>query len=153
MGCCSSQHALRQFQPQNIDFAPDTQYEVTIIRVIDGDTYEIQYQNVTANVRLNGIQCPETKLYRGVSPAEKALGIRVKAYAEQTFMGKKATLIIGHKLFDKFKRLSGYLRVVVNRKEVDITRHLLDRGYGLPYDGRGSKPSFDGVHMHFDGDA
>lgn len=154
MGCCSSKIPLvRPYHPQGDHLEANHEYVVTIQRAVDGDTYEVIYERISIIVRLNGIQCPETKLYQGVTPDEKALGIKVKNHVEHMFASKKAMLVIGPKLFDKYKRISGHLRVDGEGKKVDITSYLLGRGYGLPYDGKGPKPSFHGVRMVFDEDS
>lgn len=119
--------------------------EVTVVRVIDGDTMDVRYANgTTERVRLLGVDTPET--YTAVSPGEwegvpdspagrqclQTWGDRAKQYATRELAGKTVTLVIDPESDTRggYGRLLGYLAYDGST----INRRLLQTGHARMYD-------------------
>ncbi|MNI55224.1 Thermonuclease precursor [compost metagenome] len=99
--------------------APDLKkrtFIARVIRIMDGDTMEILYQQTPTKVRLAHIDCPEK---RGKQPfgnnAKKALsdlcfGQNVTVYAEK---------------YDRYRRL---IAVVINNKKQVVNQEMIKQG-------------------------
>ena len=73
-----------------------SEYHGEVVRVIDGDTFEVLYHQHPERIRLNGIDCPE----KG-----QAFGQRAKQAASELAFGKDVTVQAhGH---DKYGRTIG----------------------------------------------
>jgi len=71
-------------------------YKATVLRVIDGDTYDVQidlgfHLTIQKRVRLLGIDTPET--YRPKCPAERIHGHLATDFAKAILEGKQVKLI------------------------------------------------------------
>jgi endonuclease YncB( thermonuclease family) len=91
-------------------------FTAKVIRIMDGDTMEILYQNQPVKIRLAHIDCPEKN---GTQPfgnnAKKALsdlcyGQMVKVYGEK---------------YDRYKRL---IAVVINDKKQNVNQEMIKQG-------------------------
>lgn len=63
----------------------------TIVKIIDGDTYKVSYNGKTENIRLIGIDTPESRANSKAKKDAKKTGVNVKAI---TTLGKQATQYI-----------------------------------------------------------
>jgi len=129
---------------------PSDGTQVTVVRVIDGDTMDVEYANGSnERVRLLGVDTPET--HTGVSPEEwegipdseagrqclQTWGDRASQYATQELAGKTVTLAIDPEsdVRGGYGRLLGYL--VYNGSSFNY--RLLDTGYARMYDSQFSR--------------
>lgn len=108
------------------------EYEVEIVRVIDGDTVDVMIDlgfNVwSANrLRLIGIDAPET---RTRDPEEKILGFAAKEELERLiyYDDAKSFYIKSHEL-DKYGRSLATLYSVKEDMTINLNEHLLANGF------------------------
>ena len=95
-----------------------------VVRVIDGDTIEVQVESGTATVRLMGIDTPETT--HPTRPVEY-YGLEAAALTETALSGKTVTLtpdVTGDRE-DQYGRLLRYVTV----QGVDFNAALVREGY------------------------
>ena len=129
-----------------LDAVDGVSVTVTVTRVIDGDTMEIEYANGTKDtVRLLGVDTPETTLSR-VSPDEFAgipdttagrdhllnWGERATTFAEDELEGKEVEMV-----FDPDSDRRGYFGRLLVYLYVDgenFNGRLLGEGYARTYD-------------------
>ena len=109
------------------------------IKTVDGDTLKIVYDNVTQNIRLIGIDTPESKINAKAKkdaaklhiPVEKlvAQGVVASVYTS-SLIPSKSTLYVefDKQKTDQYKRLLGY--VYVNDKMLNST--IINDGYAKP---------------------
>lgn len=124
--------------------------DVTVVRVIDGDTMDIRYENGTTDrVRLLGVDTPETHTavspgeWEGVpdTPAGRAClenwGERASQYATAELDGRTVTLVIDpdSDVRGDYGRLLAYL--VYDGSS--FNRRLLETGHSRMYDSQFSK--------------
>lgn len=124
--------------------------EVTVVRVVDGDTMDIEYSNgTTERVRLLGVDTPE--VYTAVSPEEwegvpdtpagraclENWGDRASEYATQELAGQTATLVIDPEsdIRGSYGRLLTYLAYDGST----FNHRLLETGHARMYDSQFSK--------------
>lgn len=113
--------------------APDLKkrtFTARVIRIMDGDTMEILYQQIPTKVRLAHIDCPEK---RGRQPfgnnAKKALsdlcfGQNITVYAEK---------------YDRYRRL---IAVVLNNKKQVVNQEMIKQGMGWHFKKYSSDPLY-----------
>jgi endonuclease YncB( thermonuclease family) len=110
----------------------------TVTRVKDCDTFEIAGHKTfgfATSIRVDGIDCPESDLPPAKCPAERDLGLEAKAYAKVLADGSGG-LVWRSKKVKQDKYNSRYLarvKVRVNGKRVDWAKHMIEKGYALPY--------------------
>lgn len=125
---------------------------VTVVRVIDGDTMDIRYENgSTERVRLLGVDTPET--HTGVSPEEwegvpdsptgrdclETWGDRASQYATDELAGQTVTLVLDPESDSRgsYGRLLGYL--VYDGQS--FNERLIETGHARMYDSEFSQRS------------
>ncbi len=125
---------------------PGPSWNVTVMRVIDGDTVEIRYQNgSTETVRLLGVDTPETPP-NSVSPGEfegvadtdagqdhlTEWGGRATGFAENNLAGRNVRLVVDSQADRRggYGRLLGY--IYIDGK--NFNRLLLTNGYARLYE-------------------
>ncbi|WP_233509708.1 thermonuclease family protein [Pedobacter chinensis] len=87
-----------------------------VVRIMDGDTMEVLYQNTPVKIRLAHIDCPEK---RGSQP----FGNQAKAALSNLCFAQQVT-VYGEK-YDRYKRL---IAVVVNSKKQVINQEMIRQG-------------------------
>ncbi len=103
-----------------------TSQTVTVERVIDGDTIEVDPAVPgTESVRLIGVDTPET-VDRG-EPVQP-YGSQASAFTKGQLEGKRVTLIFDRERTDRFDRALAYVRVGGQVSMFNET--LLRQGYG-----------------------
>jgi micrococcal nuclease len=119
--------------------------DVTVTRVVDGDTVDVRYPNgSTDTVRLLGVDTPE--VYGGTSPAEfegvpeteagreclSEAADAASAFAERTLADREVTLVVDPAADRRgdYGRLLAYIHV----DGVDFNYRLLTRGHARVYD-------------------
>jgi endonuclease YncB( thermonuclease family) len=90
-----------------------------VVKVSDGDTFTILCEdNVQQRIRLNGIDCPESK---------QDYGQRAKQYLSELIAGK--TVTVTYKTKDRYGRILG--NTVINN--VDVSESLISAGLAWHY--------------------
>ena len=125
---------------------PGSSWNVTVTRVIDGDTVEIRYENgSTETVRLLGVDTPETPP-NSVSPGEFEgipdtdagrdhlieWGGRATGFAERNLAGRNVRLVVDSQADRRggYGRLLGYIYV----DGENFNQLLLTNGYARLYE-------------------
>jgi|GEM_PF-394532 len=108
-------------------------YPARLVRVIDGDTVEVDValwpglvQRI--HVRLDGVNTPEK---RGASACEKAAGLRATAFT-QNLLGQARRLILSGVRSDKY---GGRVLGRIHADGKDLADALLAAGLAKPYHG------------------
>jgi len=94
-----------------------------IVRVVDGDTFVIDYNGKNEKVRLIGVDTPES-----VHPDEQkntAFGNEVSSYSKRMLMGKRVQIEFDVEKRDKYGRLLAYVYIDGQM----YNKLLLERGY------------------------
>ena len=108
------------------DFAGDTAYK--IVRVIDGDTVKIDYNGKATNVRLIGVDTPET--VHPNKPVE-AYGKEASNFTKNLLLGESVYLRFDIDKTDKYGRLLAYLYRAPDGLFVNL--EIVRQGYGHAY--------------------
>lgn len=114
-------------------------YQWKVIRVIDGDTIEVEApflpKELKLSVRVLGIDTPE-KGGRAKCKAEADLAIKASKFTENFFkrLGNKANF--GDIQWDKF---GGRVLANVGYGESNLAEELIDRGFARIYNGEKKK--------------
>ena len=108
------------------EFSGDVAYRV--LRVIDGDTVEIDYEGKTTAVRLIGVDTPET-----VHPNQpvEPYGKEASNFTKNLLMGESVYLRFDVDRTDKYDRLLAYLYRVPDGLFVNL--EIVRQGYGHAY--------------------
>lgn len=91
-------------------------FSAKVIRIMDGDTMEVLYQNHPVKIRLAHIDCPEK---RGSQP----FGNNAKIALSNLCFAQQVT-VYGEK-FDRYKRL---IAVVANHKKQIVNQEMVRQG-------------------------
>ena len=105
------------------DFRADIAYKV--VRVIDGDTVKIDYQDKATNVRLIGVDTPET--VHPNKPVE-AYGKEASNFVKNLLQGESVYLRFDTDRTDNFGRLLAYLYRAPDGLFVNL--EIVRQGYG-----------------------
>lgn len=108
------------------DFTGDTAYKV--IRVIDGDTVKIDYNGKATNVRLIGVDTPET--VHPNKPVE-AYGKEASNFTKNLLQGESVYLRFDVERTDTYGRLLAYLYRAPDGLFVNL--EIVRQGYGHAY--------------------
>jgi micrococcal nuclease len=95
----------------------------SVNRVIDGDTFEIIYNDIPTKVRLIGVDTPET--VKSGTPIQ-FYGKESSDFTKKTLEGKTVTLEFDKERYDLYKRLLAYV-YLSNGDMLNLI--LLHRGY------------------------
>lgn len=107
---------------QTVD-KPTLSQDYEVLRVVDGDTFEITYENAKTKVRMIGIDTPET-VKAGTSV--KFYGKEASDFTKKELEGKKVKLEFDKSPKDVYNRLLAYV-YLPNGEMINII--LLNRGY------------------------
>tara|TARA_B100001094_G_scaffold297414_1_gene320454 strand:+ start:1672 stop:2037 length:366 start_codon:yes stop_codon:yes gene_type:complete len=116
------------------------EYEITVLRVVDGDTIDAQvdlgfkiHHNI--RIRLYGINAPES---RTRDLEEKKRGKEATARVEELIQAADKIILKSHGV-GKFGRCLGEITIINfdegEDKNTDLTETLLAEGHGKPYFG------------------
>ena len=108
------------------DFSGDTAYKV--VRVIDGDTVKIDYNGRHTNVRLIGVDTPET--VHPNKPVE-AYGKEASNFTKNLLLGESVYLRFDAERTDTYDRLLAYLYRTPDGLFVNL--EIVRQGYGHAY--------------------
>ena len=121
------------------------EYKVTLDRVIDGDTVDVDIHlgfNVVLSkqrIRLHGIDTPES---RTRNKEEKVRGLISKEYLKN--ICESSSIRLKSKDRGKFGRILGVL--YKDDETISINQKMCEEGFAVPYFG-GSKDELDALHM------
>lgn len=102
-------------QPTLTSFEHQT-FTAKVIRIIDGDTMEVLYEEMPIKIRLAHIDCPEK---RGKQP----FGNNAKIALSDLCFGQRVT-VLGES-YDRYKRL---LAVIINEAKQNVNQELVKQG-------------------------
>jgi endonuclease YncB( thermonuclease family) len=105
-------------------------FTAKVIRILDGDTMEVLYQNQPIKIRLAHIDCPEK---RGHQP----FGTKAKQALSDLCFGQMVT-VQGQK-YDRYKRL---IAVVINRKKQVVNQEMIKQGMAWHFKKYSSDPRY-----------
>ncbi|MDB2280324.1 thermonuclease family protein [Halorubrum ezzemoulense] len=122
----------------------DTAWTGTVVRVVDGDTVEVEFPNGEVDtVRLLGVDTPETSAdvtspgeFEGIPDTDagrahlRAWGGEAAAFAESELAGEEVTVVAGGDRRGGYGRLLAVLYV----DGEDFNERLLTEGYARLYD-------------------
>ena len=108
------------------DFSGDTAYPV--LSIVDGDTVEIDYQGTVTDVRLIGVDTPET-----VHPSKpvEAYGKEASNFTRNLLLGESVYLRFDVEQTDRYGRLLAYLYRAPDGLFVNL--EIVRQGYGHAY--------------------
>ena len=102
----------------------DTNYQV--IRIIDGDTVQIEYEDQITSVQLVGVNAPETTANPNQPP--EPYGEQATAFLQEFLLDKSIYLRFDISKRDKYNRLLGYVYRASDGIFVNI--EIIREGYG-----------------------
>ena len=121
------------------------EYKVTVDRVIDGDTVDVDIHlgfNVVLSkqrVRLHGIDTPES---RTRNKEEKVRGLISKEYLKN--ICESSSIRLQSKDRGKFGRILGVL--YKDDETISVNQKMCEEGFAVPYFG-GNKDELEALHM------
>jgi len=121
------------------------EYKVTLDRVIDGDTVDVDIHlgfNVVLSkqrIRLHGIDTPES---RTRNKEEKVRGLISKEHLKS--ICESSTIRLQSKDRGKFGRILGLL--YKDDETISINQKMCEEGFAVPYFG-GNKDELEALHM------
>jgi len=103
--------------------------EAKVVRVVDGDTFEAQIGAVVEDVRLIGVDTPET-----VKPGEpvQCYGPQASRFAHREFEGRQVWLVFGVERRDIYDRLLAYAYIGHRFLNAELLRLGLARTLAIP---------------------
>lgn len=101
----------------------------TVTRVVDGDTLEARIGGEVEDVRLIGVDTPET-----VAPGEpvQCFGPRASSFAKRALEGRRVRLVFGVERRDVYGRLLAYAYVGPDFFNEELLRRGLARTLSIP---------------------
>tara|TARA_R110002020_G_scaffold375089_2_gene586332 strand:+ start:219 stop:632 length:414 start_codon:yes stop_codon:yes gene_type:complete len=121
------------------------EYKITLDRVIDGDTVDVDIHlgfNVVLSkqrIRLHGIDTPES---RTRNKEEKVRGLISKEYLKN--ICESSSIRLKSKDRGKFGRILGVL--YKDDETISINQKMCEEGFAVPYFG-GNKDELESLHM------
>jgi micrococcal nuclease len=101
--------------------------EATVVRVVDGDTVYVQAGSRSYDIRLLGIDTPET-----VDPRRPVgcYGPEASAYTKHLLTGRRVRLVYDRELHDKYGRWLAYIYLErPGRPDLFVNARLITAGY------------------------
>ncbi|MFC4359881.1 lamin tail domain-containing protein [Halobium salinum] len=132
------------------EFSDRTEWTVTVVRVVDGDTLEVRFPDGhTENVRLLGVDTPEVHVentpdeFEGIPVTDggrdhlRSWGREASTYATSKLAGEEVAISTD----PAADRRGGYgrLLVYVDHEGTDFNRRLLSQGYARLYESEFSR--------------
>jgi micrococcal nuclease len=103
--------------------------EATVVRVVDGDTFEARIGDEVEDVRLIGVDTPET-----VDPDEpvQCFGVRASSFQHRVAEGRRVRLVFGVERRDAYGRLLAYAYIGHSFVNAQLVRRGLARTLAIP---------------------
>lgn len=111
------------------DPVPPRSADAIVTRVVDGDTFEARIGNAVEDVRLIGVDTPET-----VKPGEpvRCFGPRASGFAHRRLAGQRVRLVFGVERRDAYGRLLAYAYIGHGFVNAELLRRGLARTLAIP---------------------
>lgn len=103
--------------------------EAVVTRVVDGDTFEARIDGAVEDVRLIGVDTPET--VKPGAPVE-CFGPRASRFAHRLLEGRRVALRFGVERRDRYGRLLAYVRLDGQLVNAILLRRGLARTLTIP---------------------
>lgn len=123
-------------------------YRVTVISVTDGDTFRIdpepwlKIRGLTLAIRVDGINTPE-KGGDAKCEQERRNAAAATAFTKRTLLESGNKVVITDVRWDKFGgRIDAKVELANGE---DLSAKLVEKGYAMPYDGKGPKTDWCAV--------
>ncbi|HEY5976872.1 MAG TPA: thermonuclease family protein [Solirubrobacterales bacterium] len=100
-----------------------------VVRVVDGDTVEIEFDGERQDLRLIGVDTPET--VKPGAPVE-CFGRQASNFTHRSLEGRRVNVVFGVERTDSYGRLLGYLRVEGRLFNAELLRRGLARTLTIP---------------------
>ncbi|WP_293784413.1 thermonuclease family protein [uncultured Pedobacter sp.] len=110
-------------------------FPAKVIRILDGDTMEVLYQNHPVKIRLAHIDCPEKRRHQ-------PFGTQAKQALSDLCFGRIVT-VQGQK-YDRYKRL---IALVINDKKQVINQEMIKQGMAWHFKKYSSDPLYAQLEM------
>lgn len=110
-------------------------FTAKVIRILDGDTMEVLYENHPVKIRLAHIDCPEK---RGHQP----FGTKAKQALSDLCFGQMV-MVQGQK-YDRYKRL---IAVVINDKKQVVNEEMIKLGMAWHFKKYSSDPLYEQLEV------
>jgi micrococcal nuclease len=109
--------------------APPAKASAVVTRVVDGDTFEARIGAEVEDVRLIGVDTPET-----VKPGEpvRCFGPQASGFAHRTFEERPVRLVFGVERRDVYGRLLAYAYIGHRFLNAELLRRGLARTLAIP---------------------
>jgi endonuclease YncB( thermonuclease family) len=108
-------------------FCTAASYQAELVRIIDGDTVFLTWNNQQNTVRIIGIDTPEVN---GPYTTRECFGQEASTYARTLIEGSDSLSFEFTNEYDKYDRALGYLTLDDNR---DFGRIMIENGYAYAY--------------------
>lgn len=103
--------------------------DAEVVRVVDGDTLEVRIEGEVEDVRLIGVDTPET-----VKPGEpvQCFGLRASHFTKRRLEGRRVRLVFGVERRDVYGRLLAYVYIGDRFFNPALVRRGLARSLTIP---------------------
>jgi micrococcal nuclease len=120
---------LRPWEGGGPDAGGPASVAATVARVVDGDTVEIEFEGGRDDLRLIGVDTPET-----VKPGTpvQCFGPRASSFTHRRLEGRRVRVEFGVERRDVYGRLLGYLRLDRGMFNATLVRRGLARSLTIP---------------------
>jgi micrococcal nuclease len=124
--------ALLLLRPWELDLGGEEypqSVRATVVRVVDGDTFEARIGDRVEDVRLIGVDTPET-----VKPGEpvQCFGPQASGFAHRALEGRRLRLVLGAERRDDYGRLLAYAHLDGRLFNAALLRRGLARTLTIP---------------------
>lgn len=96
-------------------------FKARVIRIMDGDTMEVLYQNTPVKIRLAHIDCPEKR-------RSQPFGLQAKQALSELCFGQN--VIVHGQKYDRYKRL---IATITNQKNQVLNQEMIKQGMAWHY--------------------
>lgn len=108
---------------------PPRTAEVAVVRVVDGDTFEARIGDEVEDVRLIGVDTPET--VKPEAPVE-CFGPEASSFTHRILEGQSVRLVFGVERRDAYGRLLAYVYIGHRFVNAELARQGLARTLAIP---------------------
>lgn len=112
--CFSPAQLLPKYE--QTDLLKNQEFTAKVIRILDGDTMEVLYQNSPVKIRLAHIDCPEKR-------HQQPFGTQAKKALSDLCFGQQVTIRVQKS--DRYKRL---IAIVINHNHQVVNQEMIRQG-------------------------
>lgn len=133
ISCFSSTNLLTK--AEQIDFIKEREFTAKVIRILDGDTMEVLYQNSPIKIRLAHIDCPEKRY-------QQPFGAQAKKALSDLCFGQQVTVRVQKS--DRYKRL---IAIVINYHRQIVNQEMVRQGMAWHFKKYSSDPVYAEIEI------